>query len=96
MHWNRGGLNVDPYATDPGIGRVRHLYISKDFRNQGIASNLLERIVERSKEFFTVLRVSTHGKGGENPEADKFYEFMGFAKADGEKQIHILIIKDHG
>jgi GNAT superfamily N-acetyltransferase len=91
-----GGLNVDPYATDPGIGRVRHLYISKDFRNQGIASGLLKKIIKRSKEFFRTLRVSTHGPGRENPEADKFYEFMGFAKADGEKQTHILIIKDNG
>ncbi len=91
-----GGLNIDPYAGDSKVGRVRHLYVSKEFRNRRIAAGLLERIIERSKDFFTVLRVSTHKPGTANPEADKFYEFMGFAKADGEKQTHILIIKDNG
>lgn len=88
-----GGLNIDPYAGDPKVGRVRHLYIMLGYRNRGIASDLLARIIERAAGFFEVLRVSTHKPGTANPEADKFYEFMGFAKAGGEKQTHIMKIK---
>ena len=30
-----GGLNIDPYIADPSIGRVRHVYVSKEFRGFG-------------------------------------------------------------
>jgi hypothetical protein len=50
-------------------------------------------VVKRSKDSFKVLRVSTHKPGQANAEADRFYEFIGFVKAEGEKQTHILNFK---
>lgn len=34
------GLNVDPYANSPHIGRVRHLYVTLAHRRQGIGRAL--------------------------------------------------------
>ena len=28
-----GGVNVDPYANDPSIGRVRHVYVLQEYRS---------------------------------------------------------------
>ena len=30
-----GGLNRDPYARDPGCGRVRHVYVLQSMRRSG-------------------------------------------------------------
>ena len=29
------GLNIDPYQTDPGVARLRHLYVRRPARNVG-------------------------------------------------------------
>jgi GNAT superfamily N-acetyltransferase len=85
-----GGLNIDPYANDPKVGRVRHVYVSKSYRKRGVASEILDMVIKRSKDSFKILRVSTHKPGQTNPEADKFYEYIGFKKDEGEKQTHRL------
>ena len=40
-----GGLNVDPYARDERVGRVRHLYVLSDFRRLGVARRLMAQII---------------------------------------------------
>lgn len=88
-----GGLNVDPYAGDAKVGRVRHIYVSKDFRNKGTATVLLKKIIKRARDFFLTLRVSTHRPGAVNPEADALYESAGFVRNEKLKQTHILDLK---
>jgi GNAT superfamily N-acetyltransferase len=88
-----GGLNIDPYAGDSKVGRVHHLYISKDFRNKGIATVLLKKIIKRARDFFLTLRVSTHRPGAVNPEADALYESVGFARNEKLKQTHLFDLK---
>src|SRR5262245_24982248 len=39
-----GGLNVDPFAGDPTVGRVRRLYVAAAQRRQGVASALMSRL----------------------------------------------------
>ena len=34
-------LNVDPYATDPAVGRVRHLYVLSAYRKLGVGRRLV-------------------------------------------------------
>jgi len=80
-----GGLNIDPFADEPAIGRVRRIYVSKKYRQKGIATYLLKKIIEQSKPFFSTLRLSTN-----NQNAAELYESMGFIKAEGVKQTHIL------
>lgn len=36
-----GGLNIDPYVANAGIGRVRHLYIRRAYRRKGCATLLM-------------------------------------------------------
>ena len=38
------GLNSDPYAHDPRIGRVRRLYVSRAHRHSGVGRALLEAV----------------------------------------------------
>src|SRR5579871_3377770 len=35
------GLNADPYARLPGIGRLRHLYVVADHRRRGVGQTLV-------------------------------------------------------
>lgn len=75
-----GGLNVDPYIADPTIGRVRHLFVSAEHRRSGVASILLDRIVEDGRATFSVLRLRTR-----NPDAAAFYRARGFVEIGGEE-----------
>lgn len=88
-----GGLNIDPYAGDLNTGRVRHLYVSPNYRRKGIATFLLNMIIERAREYFNILRLSAFGSGAANPIASKFYEEMGFLHKEGLKQTHMLDLR---
>jgi GNAT superfamily N-acetyltransferase len=82
-----GGLNIDPYIEDPGIGRVRHVYISQKHRRKGFATVLLRRIINMAVENFEMLRLYT-----DIPNAGSFYESLGFIQSSGIKVTHILKI----
>jgi RimJ/RimL family protein N-acetyltransferase len=69
------GLNVDPYAGGPGIGRVRHLYVLTAHRRGGVGQRLVEAVVEAAGDRFGELRLRTH-----NPAAERLYERLGFAR----------------
>jgi ribosomal protein S18 acetylase RimI-like enzyme len=73
-----GGLNVDPYAADPRIGRVRHLYVLTSHRRRGLGVRLVTEIIEAARGHFHTLRLSTS-----NPEAARLYERLGFGRRDG-------------
>jgi ribosomal protein S18 acetylase RimI-like enzyme len=80
-----GGLNIDPYLHDPNIGRIRHLYISRKHRREGLASLLLNKLIKSAVCNFESLRLSTN-----NPIASSFYESRGFKSSKGLKVTHIL------
>jgi GNAT superfamily N-acetyltransferase len=73
------GLNRDPYAGDPAVGRVRRLYVARSHRRQGIASALLRRLIADAACGFRVLHLRTH-----DPVADAFYRQMGFSAVSGD------------
>jgi GNAT superfamily N-acetyltransferase len=81
-----GGLNRDPYTTEPNIGRVRHLYIRESYRRKGLATLLMNTIIDQAQQHFSILRLFT-----ENPVAAEFYETLGFQKIQGYKVTHALI-----
>ncbi|MEI6352757.1 MAG: GNAT family N-acetyltransferase [Candidatus Nomurabacteria bacterium] len=78
-----GGLNKDPFIEDEKVGKVRHIYISKQYRGFGLSKILLNLIIEKAKENFTTLRLSTN-----NPIASSVYESLGFKKVEGIKVTH--------
>lgn len=80
-----GGLNQDPYLNDETVGRVRHVYIMKEYRGRGLSRVLLNLIISLAKEHYTTLRLSTH-----NPIAASLYESLGFEKVDEIKATHII------
>ena len=84
-----GGLNVDPHANDPKVGRVRRLYVSSAYRKKGVATALLEMIIGKARQNFTTLRLSAHRPGASNEAASKLYEEIGFAKDEGPNQTHV-------
>lgn len=80
-----GGLNIDPYLSNPDIGRIRHVYVHRNHRGKGLGKLLLKSILERGVDSFEYLRLSTN-----NEIAANLYESLGFIKEDGVKCTHIL------
>jgi GNAT superfamily N-acetyltransferase len=72
------GLNIDPYADDARIGRVRHLYVLSAFRRRGVGRHLVAQVIETARGRFDRLRLRT-----ENAGAARFYEALGFRPSGG-------------
>lgn len=68
-----GGRNIDPYSNNPGIARVRRMYISPEWRHIRMGSKILENILDVPAGMFHKITVRTM-----NPAARKFYEYHGF------------------
>ena len=80
------GLNVDPYAGDSGVGRVRHLYVLAAQRRAGIGRRLVAEIIAAARGRFGRLRLRT-----QNPEAARLYEQLGFRRSPGERDCtHVM------
>lgn len=87
-----GGLNVDPYATAPRVGRVRHVYVLSAYRRLGVGRQLVAEIVAEARGRFDSLRLSTA-----NPAAARLYQGLGFARrADVAHCSHVLDLVHHG
>ncbi|MCK5758407.1 MAG: GNAT family N-acetyltransferase [Clostridiales bacterium] len=81
------GLNIDPYTNNSEIGRLRHLYISEQFRNNGIATMLVNKVINRAKNYFAILRLKS------TPEANRFYEKLGFEENINEHESHRMVLE---
>lgn len=72
-----GGRNIDPFAGDPAIGRVRHVYVARDRRRDGVGRLIIAGILDDARSFFTCLHLRA-------PEtAFGFYDHMGFERTTG-------------
>jgi GNAT superfamily N-acetyltransferase len=72
------GLNRDPFATSPGVGRVRRLYVLAAFRRRGIGRRLLREVVIAARSVFQSLRVRTG-----THEAALLFAALGFRATSG-------------
>src|SRR6266852_1470350 len=43
------GLNIDPYAANDRIGRLRHLYVRSAFRRHGVGARLVTKDIETAR-----------------------------------------------
>lgn len=78
------GLNRDPYAHDPGTGRVRRLYVLPAHRRKGVGRALIEAIIAHGRSHFVLLRARTDA-------ATDFYTACGFRPdASDSKGTHVL------
>jgi len=78
-----GGISLDPYGPAPGLGRLRHLYVSPGRRGRGIGEALVTRLLDHGRCRFARLRLSTRSAGA-------FYERLGFRASPGENQTHVI------
>ena len=69
-----GGLNRDPYAADPVVGRIRHLYIRSDCRGCGIGRAIVDYLLKAARLTFRQVRLRT-----DTEAAAKFYLRCGFS-----------------
>ena len=74
-----GGLNVDPFASDPTVGRIRRVYVARTQRRRGVASALMQKLSIDSAEHFRMLHLRT-----DSAEASAFYEAIGFRRVVGD------------
>lgn len=80
------GLNVDPYAADPSVGRVRHLYVRVADRRRGVGRQLVAAVIDAARGRFARLGLSTV-----NAAAAQLYERMGFRRtADVAGCTHVM------
>ena len=78
------GLNRDPYAQDARTGRVRRLFVLRNYRGKGIGRALLDAVIAHAREHFDLLRVRTDA-------ADDFYAKHGFRRdRSSAEATHIL------
>jgi GNAT superfamily N-acetyltransferase len=80
-----GGLNLDPFAGTPDIGRVRRVYVRPAWRNKGIGRALVTALVVQAQTHFRCVRLRA-----ENAGAARLYESMGFSTIQSPEATHIL------
>lgn len=91
------GLNIDPFLTDPTIGRIRHLYVLPSFRRRGIGKKLMEACLHLAQSSCDRVRLRTF----DGQPAD-FYVSIGFNTVEEDTATHSLQIghwphhADHG
>ncbi|WP_214475085.1 GNAT family N-acetyltransferase [Mesorhizobium sp. dw_380] len=85
------GLNIDPYFGGMRHGRVRHLFVSARHRRNGLGRVLVETVIDRARQYFTVLNTRAP------KEAFGFYERLGFQPVAGEEFVtHRMIFGKGG
>jgi GNAT superfamily N-acetyltransferase len=80
-----GGLNCDPFAGLPDMGRIRRVYVRQAWRNQGVGRALMTALVDEARASFRCVRLRA-----ENAGAARLYERMGFVATPGPDATHTL------
>src|ERR1051325_9193020 len=87
------GLNVDPHADDPAIGRVRHLYVRVSHRRSGVGEQLVGaggQLVPAGAGPARLRSARLHLRTT-NLTAARLYERFGFRRTgEGRDRTHVL------
>jgi GNAT superfamily N-acetyltransferase len=84
-----GGLNRDPYASGPRVGRLRHLYVRRPERERGIGRALVAALLADAARHFDVIRLRT-----DTVAAARFYEALGFIPIQLPDATHQRVLAD--
>lgn len=79
------GLNVDPFTTEPDVGRIRHLYVLPDYRRLQVGRRLVSACIAAGRGVFRRLRLRATDAG-----AARFYESIGFVRSAEESASHSM------
>lgn len=82
------GINIDPYTTERGVARLRHLYVLPAYRSTGIGSRIVKQCVGNLHPAFRLVRLRVP-----NAATGRFYEKLGFRAIDDESTTHRLDIR---
>ncbi|MGD9427126.1 GNAT family N-acetyltransferase [Pantoea sp. NSTU24] len=82
------GLNIDPFESETGIGRLRHFYISREWRNRRIGSGLLSEILRDADSWFYAINTNAPSS------AFAFYERAGFILSDRDNVTHQFCLRN--
>jgi GNAT superfamily N-acetyltransferase len=82
-----GGINRDPYVEGTSTGRLRHLYVLKDWRFGGVGRGLVDQLLGHAKGVFSQVRLRTG-----TDEASAFYLRCGFTAVRHETASHVKVI----
>jgi GNAT superfamily N-acetyltransferase len=83
-----GGLNCDPFAGRPEMGRIRRVYVRPAWRNRGIGRALVTALVDEARTHFTCVRLRA-----ENAGAARLYQSMGFVPIESPDASHLLVFE---
>jgi GNAT superfamily N-acetyltransferase len=81
-----GGLNVDPFAGHPDVGRIRRVYVRHTWRNRGVGQALVTALLDEARNHFRCVHLRA-----ENMEAARLYERMGFVPISSPTATHMLV-----
>lgn len=78
-----GGLNIDPFAHRPEVGRIRRLYVIQEARRQGVGTSLVSAIESAaSASGMSTLQLRTVDQ-----RSAAFYEALGYESIQGEATV---------
>jgi GNAT superfamily N-acetyltransferase len=88
-----GGICRDPYQDHADVGRLRHVYVDRDFRSRGLARELVLACLACTGAYFRIIRLKTV-----NPVAGRLYERLGFdvVTVEGQPMTHCLQTRGDG
>ncbi|MEZ4320404.1 MAG: GNAT family N-acetyltransferase [Myxococcota bacterium] len=79
------GLNLDPFAGDPRVGRLRHLYVHPSHRGARMGRRLVDACLEVARGPFDRVRLRTF-----EASAAEFYGRLGFELVDEPDATHSI------
>ena len=82
------GLNIDPYQESSDIGRVRHLYVAKAHRLNGVGKQLISELEAFAQASFSGLQLYT-----DDPNSGAFYVAIGYERGGIGKASHVKKLK---
>lgn len=83
-----GGLNRDPYVDDPGVGRIRHLYVMPAARGVGAGRAVVIALVDHARENFERVRLRVGPD-----DARGFYLRLGFEETFEDDATHQIRLR---
>ncbi|WP_458462450.1 GNAT family N-acetyltransferase [Paenibacillus sp.] len=80
------GLNRDPYSEVNDTGRIRRLYVMREFRRHGVGRSLMDAVIQKAENHYARLVLYT-----DQSVAGSFYHNLGFREVTSmEKITHVL------